>query len=186
MPGRSPGPGAVDGIAPVDPTRPPTALQRTLHRIGMSDLGRWFGINVSSRADRPLMRLSGGRLATTWFFPLVLLTVPGRRSGGPRTVPLLYFTQGEEVVLTASSFGRRRNPSWYLNVKAHPEVELTQRGRTHRYLAREATGEERDRLFALSKLLYEGYRLYEERATERTIPVLVLRRVGEPAAPAEA
>lgn len=61
-------------------------------------------------------------------------------------------------------------------MKAHPEVELTQRGRSHRYVSRETTGEERDRLFALSKLLYEGYRLYEERATERTIPVLALRR----------
>lgn len=139
-------------------------------------MGRWFGIHVSSRIDRPLMRLSRGRLATTWFFPLVLLTVPGRRSGTPRTVPLLYFTEGEEVILTASSFGRERQPAWYLNVKAHPEVELTQRGRSHRYVAREAAGEERDRLFALSKRLYEGYRLYEERATERTIPVLTLRR----------
>lgn len=83
----------MDGIVAVDPTKPPTRLQRVLHRIGMSGLGRWFGINVSSRIDRPLMRLSHGRLATTWFFPLVLLTVPGRRSGAPRTVPLLYFTR---------------------------------------------------------------------------------------------
>jgi deazaflavin-dependent oxidoreductase (nitroreductase family) len=164
----------VTAIAPIDPTRPPTRLERALHRVGMSRFGRWFGIQVSSRIDAALMRVSGGRLATTWFFPLVLLTVPGRRSGRPRTVPLLYFTRGDEVVLTASSFGRDRHPSWYWNVQAHPEVALTQRGRTRRYVAREASGEERDRLFALSERLYQGYRLYQER-TDRTIPVLVLR-----------
>jgi deazaflavin-dependent oxidoreductase (nitroreductase family) len=165
----------VDGIVAIDPTKPPTRPQRVLHRVGMSRVGRWFGIHVSSRIDPPLMRLSRGRLATTWFFPLVMLTVPGRRSGEPRTVPLVYFTQGEEVILTASSFGRDRHPAWYLNVKAHPEVELTQRGRRYRFVAREPTGEERDRLFELSKRLYDGYRLYEQRAAERTIPVLALR-----------
>lgn len=81
------------------------------------------------------------------------------------------------MILTASSFGRDRHPAWYLNVRAHPEVELTQRGRSRRYIAREPTGEKRDRLFALSQRLYEGYRLYQER-TERTIPVLALRRTG--------
>jgi deazaflavin-dependent oxidoreductase (nitroreductase family) len=166
----------VDGIVPIDPTRPPTRLQRVLHRIGMSGLGRWFGIHVSSRIDPVLMRLSGGRLATTWFLPLVMLTVPGRRSGEPRTVPLVYFTQGEDVILTASSFGCDRHPAWYLNVKAHPTVELAQRGHRYRFVAREPTGAERDLLFDLSKRLYDGYRLYEQRATQRTIPILALRR----------
>jgi deazaflavin-dependent oxidoreductase (nitroreductase family) len=146
-----------------------------MHRAGMSSAGRWFGIEVASRVDPVLLRLSGGRLATTSVFPLVLLTVPGRKSGEPRTVPLVYFTQGDEVVLTASSFGRERHPAWYHNVKAHPEVELSARGRRLPYLARETEGEERERLFALSKRLYAGYGLYEQRARGRTIPVLALR-----------
>jgi len=146
-----------------------------MHRAGMSRAGRWFGIEVGSRVDPTLLRLTRGRLATTSFFPLVLMTVPGRRSGASRTVPLVYFTQGEEVILTASSFGRAKHPAWYLNVKAHPEVELSAKGRRMPYVAREPEGEERDRLFALSKRLYQGYGLYEERARRRTIPVLALR-----------
>ena len=165
----------VQGIPPVDPTRPPSGFERLMQRAGMSRAGRWFGIEVGSRVDPLLLALTRGRLATTSFFPLVLMTVPGRRTGTPRTVPLVYFTQGEEVILTASSFGRAKHPAWYLNAKAHPEVELSATGRRLPYVAREAQGEERDRLFALSKRLYAGYGLYEQRATQRTIPVLALR-----------
>ncbi|MGI8461849.1 MAG: nitroreductase family deazaflavin-dependent oxidoreductase [Solirubrobacterales bacterium] len=162
-------------ISPVDPTRSPSGFQRTMHKVGMSTAGRWFGINVGARVDPALLRLSGGRIATTSFFPLVLMTVVGRRSGEPRTVPLVYFTERDEVILIASSFGRARHPAWYLNAKANPRVELFARGRGGTYLVRETEGAERDRLFALAKQLYGGYGLYEERASERLIPVLALR-----------
>jgi deazaflavin-dependent oxidoreductase (nitroreductase family) len=165
----------VSGIPPVDPNEQPSGLKKLMHRAGMSKAGRWFGIEVGSRVDPVLLKLTRGRLATTSFFPLVLLTVKGRKSGARRTVPLVYFTQGEEVILTASSFGRAKHPAWYLNAKANPEVELAAEGVTLPYLAREVGGEERDRLFSLSKRLYAGYGLYEQRATERTIPVLALR-----------
>lgn len=166
---------AMARIPPVDPTKPPTGMQRAMHRVGMSGAGRWYGINIASRVDPWILRATGGRVALTAFFPLVLLTTRGRKSGEPRTVPLVYFTQGDEVILTASSFGRASHPAWYLNAKANPRVELLARGRGGTYLARETEGAERDRLFELSKTLYAGYGLYEQRATERTIPVLALR-----------
>jgi deazaflavin-dependent oxidoreductase (nitroreductase family) len=170
----------IEGILPVDPTKRLSRYQKLMHAIGMSSVGRWYGIHVSSHVDPPLMRLTRGRVATTFFFPLVLVTAKGRKSGEPRTVPLVYFTQGEEVILTASSFGRAKHPAWYLNMKANPEVELTQRGRTWRYTVKETEGEERDRLFELSKTLYRGYGRYEERASDRTIPVLALRPAEHP------
>jgi deazaflavin-dependent oxidoreductase (nitroreductase family) len=162
-------------IPPVDPTKPPTGFQRIMHKVGMSSAGRWFGIEVSSRIDPALLKATGGRISTTAFFPLVMMTVPGRRTGEPRTVPLVYFTQGDEVILTASSFGRAKHPAWYLNAVAAGRVELNARGRSATYLVRETEGAERDRLFGLAKNLYAGYGLYEERATQRTIPVLALR-----------
>ena len=162
-------------IPPVDPTKPPTGFQRIMHKFGMSSAGRWFGIEVSSRIDPALLKATGGRFSTTSFFPLVMMTVPGRKTGQPRTVPLVYFTQGDEVILTASSFGRAKHPAWYLNAVAAGRVELNAKGRIATYLVRETEGAERDRLFGLSKNLYAGYGLYEERATQRTIPVLALR-----------
>mgnify|MGYP002336213249 CR=1 FL=1 len=165
----------MSAIPPVDPAKAPTRWQRVMHRAGMSGPGRWFGIEVASRVDPWLLRVSGGRVAMTAFFPLVLLTVPGRKTGEPRTVPLVYFTQGDEVILTASSFGRAKHPAWYWNVKASPRVELRAKGRGGTYVARKTEGAERDRLFEISKTLYAGYGLYEERASHRTIPVLALR-----------
>jgi deazaflavin-dependent oxidoreductase (nitroreductase family) len=168
----------VSGIPPVDPTEQPSGFKKLMQKAGMTKAGRWFGIEVGSRVDPALLRLTRGRVATTAFFPLVLLTVTGRKSGTPRTVPLVYFTQGDEVILTASSFGRAKHPAWYLNARANPEVKLAAKGIDLPYLARETEGEERDRLFELSKRLYAGYGLYEQRATERTIPVLALTPRG--------
>lgn len=145
-------------------------------RFARSPVGRWVGIHLSSRIDPFLLRISGGRVSTFAGAPVVNLTVPGRRSGEPRSSALLYFTQGDEVVLIASSFGREKHPAWYHNVMAHPEVALEARGRHGRYVAREVAGEERDRLYGLATLIYPGYADYEVRAAEagRRIPVLVL------------
>jgi deazaflavin-dependent oxidoreductase (nitroreductase family) len=168
----------MQGVRPVDPTASPGRAGRVLHRMAMTEAGRWYGMNVASRIDPWLLRVSRGRFATTMVFPLVMLTTRGRRSGQPRTVPLVYFTHGEEVIVTASSFGRARYPAWYLNAKANPDVELMARGRRLRCVARETEGEERDRLFELVKRLYAGYGRYEQIASERTIPVLALRSAG--------
>ena len=165
----------MQGVRPVDPTASPGRAGRLLHRLGMSKAGRWYGINVASRIDPWLLRLTRGRFATTMVFPLAMLTTRGRRSGARRTVTLVYFTDGDEVVLTASSFGRAKHPAWYLNAKANPEVELIVRGKRVRCVARETEGEERERLFELVKQLYGGYGLYEQLAGERRIPVLALR-----------
>jgi deazaflavin-dependent oxidoreductase (nitroreductase family) len=145
-----------------------------------SPAGRWFGINVSARIDAPLLKLTGGRVSSFQMAPIVNLTVPGRRSGEPRNAALLYFTDGDEVILIASSFGRERHPAWSHNVMAHPEVTLTARGRTGRYVAREVTDPaERNRLYGLANTIYPGYADYEDRAgaAGRTIPVLALRPV---------
>jgi deazaflavin-dependent oxidoreductase (nitroreductase family) len=164
----------VATIPEVDPTTPPTAMERAMRRFVMSDVGTWIAMNVSTRVDPTMLRLTGGRLSTGIFFPVVLLTARGRKSGKPRTVPLVYFTRGDEVILVASSFGRAKHPAWYLNLKANPEVELLGGGVRRRYVARETSGEERDRLFALAERLYAGYGLYAARTGGRTIPVLAL------------
>jgi deazaflavin-dependent oxidoreductase (nitroreductase family) len=166
------------GIPAVDPTAPRGRVLNALHRFGMSDAGRWYGIHIASRIDPLLLRLTGGRFATTGMMPLVLLRVRGRKSGQIRTVPLVYFTEGDEVVIVASSFGRAKNPAWYLNLVANPDVELTAGGVTAPYRAREVSGAERERLFALARRNYEGYGNYEILAGDRQIPVLALSRAG--------
>jgi deazaflavin-dependent oxidoreductase (nitroreductase family) len=80
--------------------------------------------------------------------------------------------------LIASNYGGARHPSWYHNLLVHPEGELHHGLRGGRFTAREAEGDERDRLFALATELYLGYPKYAER-TNRTIRMLRLAPVPE-------
>ncbi len=123
-----------------------------------------------------LIRLTKGRLDHTLrLIPVLLLIVRGARTGRERTVPLLYFTDGDDVILIASCYGRRKLPAWYHNLKANPDVRIQVRGRSAPYTAREAEGEDRDRLFALAKQVYSGYSEYERRVEGvRRIPVMRL------------
>ena len=162
-------------IPPIDPTRERGRVRNAFHSFGISKAGRWYGINVASRIDPSLLKLTRDRFATTSAMPLVMLSVRGRKSGQLRTVPLVYFTDGDEVILVASSFGRAKNPAWYLNLMANPQVELTAGGRTGGYRAREiADAAERDRLYALAERNYSGYGDYEVLAGDRKIPVVAL------------
>jgi deazaflavin-dependent oxidoreductase (nitroreductase family) len=172
-------------IPRVDPATPPTRVKRLLMPFAMSKPGTWYGINVASRVDPKLMKLTRGRMnLSANVLPTVLLTVRGRKSGAERTVPLVYFSDGDDVILMASSFGRPKFPAWYLNVKANPEVTLTAAGVAERYRAIEVEGPARDELYAKAKQLYEGYGIYEERtAGVRRVPVLRLSPIARSSAP---
>lgn len=164
-------------IPSVDPTERPNALERGMRRFVMTKAGTAFAMKVSARIDPFLLKATRGRFSTGMGFPIVLLTVPGRKSGVERTVPLVYFTEGEDVILVASSFGRAKHPAWYLNLVAAGEGTLTGGGVVARYRVRETAGTERERLFALAEQLYAGYGLYKQRAGDREIPVLALSQV---------
>jgi deazaflavin-dependent oxidoreductase (nitroreductase family) len=133
----------------------------------------WFLVNVGNRIDPVLMRATGGRAKTTFNAPTVLLTHTGAKSGKRRTTPLAYFTDGDDAVLIASAGGAPRHPAWYRNAMANPEVELWTRGGGGRYRAHEVEGPERERLWNTATTYYPGFAKYQERATERRIPVVV-------------
>jgi deazaflavin-dependent oxidoreductase (nitroreductase family) len=164
-------------IPPVDPHElSESHFKRRLTAFALTKSGTWYSSQLGARIDPWLLRVSGGRLSHTMgVIPLVLVTVRGARSGRERTVPLLYFTDGDDVILIASSYGRAKYPAWYYTLKANPQVLLEARGRSGAYTAREVEGEDHDRLFELAKLVYTGYAQYEERtAGIRHIPVLRL------------
>jgi deazaflavin-dependent oxidoreductase (nitroreductase family) len=133
----------------------------------------WFLVNVGNKIDPYLMRMSGGRLKSTFNAPTVLLTQTGAKSGKKRSTPLAYFTNGDDVILIASRGGHRNHPAWYFNVIANPEVELWTKGGGGRYRAREATGKKRETLWELATGFYPGFARYQERAGDRRIPVIV-------------
>src|SRR5436190_23247486 len=129
--------------------------ERRMEGLVGTRAGGWFALHVANPIDRRLLPLSGGRVGLFLGQPVGLLETVGARSGEPRQTPLLYLDEGERVVLVASKAGSARHPSWYHNLTANPRVRFLRRG-GHRadYLAREATGAERDDLWAKVNDLY--------------------------------
>ena len=164
------------GIPAVEPGAPRSALKRALLGVVATKPGTAFHRTVAARVDGPLMKATRGRVNLDFgAAPVVVLVSTGARSGLPREAPLLYFTQGEDVVLMASSYGRAAHPAWYRNLVAHPACELRVGAHGGRYVAREVHGEERDRLYALAERHYAGYGNYALTTKGvRTIPVLRL------------
>lgn len=111
----------------------------------------WF-IHTAWRVHRGLHRLSGGRLLWTpankrgW--GAMRLTTTGRRSGEPRTVIVGYLEDGPNLVGLAMNGWDEGHPAWWLNLVADPEAVVKLAHEAPRPVrAREATGEERERLW---------------------------------------
>ncbi len=105
--------------------------------------------------------------------PTLLLTTTGRKSGEPRSLPLIYGNVDDSYVIIASKGGMPTHPIWYLNLEAKPECELMIGAKAVSARARVVTGEERERIWAQMAKIYPPYLDYQK-ATEREIPVIVL------------
>jgi deazaflavin-dependent oxidoreductase (nitroreductase family) len=152
-----------------------SAFKRFLAWFGSTRPGAWTIINLGSHIDNRLIRATGGKYNTTFAWPCLLLTTRGAKTGKPRTTPLVYVRDGESLVLIASKGGNIRHPAWYLNLRANPEVEVLLGGKTVRCTAKDASGEERERLWNKAVGVYSGYEKYRRRAGGRKIPVVVLK-----------
>lgn len=128
-----------------------------------------------SRAHTALFRATRGHLGRRLVDnDMMLLTTTGRTSGRPHTVPLLYLTEGERVVVIASYGGRDHHPDWYVNLRAQPRVHVElPRGRRMDSIASTASAEERAVWWPRVVEAYGGYATYQSR-TEREIPVVLL------------
>ena len=87
---------------------------------------------------------------------------------------LIYGEDGDGYVIIASKGGLPNHPIWYLNLEANPECELMVGPKAVPARARVAEGEERARLWKKMAAIYPPYDEYQERAAERTIPLVVL------------
>ena len=148
-----------------------------LHRFGYVVLGELATTRLYYSIHRAIYRLSGGRISSRALgCPVVLLTTTGRKSGQPRTAPIFGFPEGQSVVVVPSNAGKELYPSWYLNLRANPQAQVQMGHEVRRVRAREATPEERERLWPRLVTYYGGYQAYRER-TERHIPLVILEPV---------
>jgi deazaflavin-dependent oxidoreductase (nitroreductase family) len=107
---------------------------------------------------------------------VLLLTTTGRRSGEPRTAALIYATSNGEYLVVASKGGSDKPPTWYLNLKEQPDVEVQVLAERFRARARDATAREKPAMWREMVAHWPPYDDYQSR-TEREIPVVVLERV---------
>ena len=107
--------------------------------------------------------------------PTLLLTTIGRKSGEGRLIPLIYGEDNGTYIVVGSKGGHALHPSWYENLVAYADVNVQVKADRFSARASTASGEERNRLWALMANIWKGYNEYQER-TVREIPVVVLTR----------
>lgn len=135
---------------------------------------RLKAVNAVTGFNVLAFRLTGGRLGGRLVgAPVLLLNHVGRKSGQPRTTPLLYLEDGDRLVVVASRGGSEATPAWWLNLQAEPHVDVELRGERRNVVARLATPEERAELWPRVCEMYGDYETYQGR-TEREIPVVLL------------
>jgi deazaflavin-dependent oxidoreductase (nitroreductase family) len=105
--------------------------------------------------------------------PTLLLTTTGRKSGEPRSLPLIYGTDGNSYVVIASKGGMPTHPLWFENLEAKPECEIMVGAKAVSVKARVVEGAERERIWDKMVEIYPPYTDYKK-ATDRKIPVVIL------------
>jgi deazaflavin-dependent oxidoreductase (nitroreductase family) len=136
---------------------------------------RWLLAFITA-VHRFVYRISGGRLGgRLGRHDMLLLTTTGRKSGAPRTVPLLYVRQRDRFLVVASNAGDERDPAWWLNLQARPEATVQVGAESHSVRARRAGSDEAQELWPLLEAAYGSFSDYRK-GTSREIPVVVLER----------
>lgn len=126
-------------------------------------------------------RANGGHVTANGFGDsLVLVHSVGAKSGEERVHPLMAIVDGDTWLIAASAAGAPRHPAWYFNLVANPAttIEIGADGslETVPVTATVLTGADRDAAWSTFTSRSPGFAAYEERAGDRTIPVVRLVR----------
>jgi F420H(2)-dependent quinone reductase len=118
-------------------------------------------------------RANGGNVQG--WAPLILLTTKGAKSGQTRIYPLMSVPYEGTYLAVASKGGAPKNPLWYHNLLAHPDITVEAEGEKFEATARLLSGEEREKAFTKAITVFPNYAEYQKR-TSREIPVFLLER----------
>jgi deazaflavin-dependent oxidoreductase (nitroreductase family) len=120
-------------------------------------------------------RANGGKAGG--FFegqPMLLLHHAGAKTGAERTNPLIYLQVGSCYAVFATAGGQPRDPQWFRNLIAHPDITVEVGTSTIKARARVADGDERAAIWATQKEHMPHFADYEKNAAPREIPVILL------------
>jgi deazaflavin-dependent oxidoreductase (nitroreductase family) len=106
----------------VTPPRKPGLLRRWFSVLAATRWARRLSRRINWRLDPVLLRVSKNRLSTTMMIRSAVLETRGARTGRLRRNAVIYFHDGERVIIVASNAGAPHHPSWFHNIRAHPDV----------------------------------------------------------------
>lgn len=136
----------------------------------------WQVFHLATRLDQLVLRRTGRSLIGG--SPTLILHHVGRRSGQPRTSPLIYLEDGDDLVVVASKGGVDEHPAWFHNVRAMAAAMVELPSGEERWVRpRVADAEEKRALWPRLVANYAGYEDYAG-FTSRDIPVVILESVG--------
>ena len=107
--------------------------------------------------------------------PMLLIHTIGAKSGRQHIVPMRTLPDGDVLYVFASAHGSARNPDWYYNLIANPDIVIEKGSETIPVHASEVVGSERDAIFARQAARFPIFAEYQ-RKLDRTIPVIRLER----------
>lgn len=166
MPPTPPGPGFVDA------TRPAGRFRRAYAALTSTRPVLFFSRHVMWKLDPVLLRLTRGRVAGPLLFPAAVLETRGARTGERRRNAVIYWNDGDRFTIAASLAGSPRNPAWYYNLLANPDVTFGGAPMT----AVVVDDDDRERLWTLGDRVFPSFATYRQRAASagRTVPLIQL------------
>jgi deazaflavin-dependent oxidoreductase (nitroreductase family) len=156
----------------VDATRPPGRFRRAYAAFTATRPLLFFSRHVMWKLDPVLLRLTRGRVAGPLVFPTAILETRGARSGERRRNAVIYWNDGDRITIAASQAGSARNPAWYYNLLANPDVTFGGVPMT----AVVVDDNDHARLWTLGDRVFPSYAVYRQRAAAagRTVPLIHL------------
>ena len=136
---------------------------------------RWF-IRLFWFVHRRLYRWTGGRLGLWRPKPngwgAMCLKTVGRRTGKERIAIVGYLEDGQDLVAMAMNGWGEGEPAWWLNLQAHPDIQVNLADGPRLVTARAAQGEERERLWSRWGEINENLDAYAARRSAETAVVI--------------
>ncbi|WP_039798020.1 nitroreductase family deazaflavin-dependent oxidoreductase [Nocardia araoensis] len=154
-------------------------LPRVARRLAQQ---RWAmrSAPVVLRLERLIRRMSGGRkgVLDVAGLPSIEVTVPGRKTGIPRTTSLLYVPHGADFLVLGSNWGSPQHPAWSANLRAAQTASVRHKGERFLVAVREISGVERKPVWDLAVEFWPGYAMEYELSGGREFRIFELRRIS--------
>ncbi len=155
-------------------------VRTVVSAITRTSAWRWAAPRVMPPIESALAAATGGRVQiSSLFVPSLILTTTGAKSGQPRDTVLMYTADGYgRAIVAGTNWASPKHPAWTYNLLAHPEAEITVRGRRYAVRASVIEGDAHDRVWRHLESQWPEYRRYES-DSGRTVRLFRLHLLRE-------